>query len=142
MSDTPTKSNYALLLNRLAEMQRVAYYATAKQELGMAEQAIVKLERELAAATERAEKAEKEVKRVCDLHKALMKNADERAESAERRADENARDAERYRWAKAVLAGDDTAEADAKTLGIAAGLIAGKDVDMAIDAARSGEGKK
>ena len=49
MSDTPTKSNYTPLLNRLSEMQESAYYATARADLLFAEQAIVCLERELSA---------------------------------------------------------------------------------------------
>jgi hypothetical protein len=38
------KSNYALILNRLAQMQRAPYYATGREELALAEQTIVELE--------------------------------------------------------------------------------------------------
>ena len=38
------KSNYALILNRLVQMQRAPYYATAREELALAEQTIVELE--------------------------------------------------------------------------------------------------
>jgi hypothetical protein len=40
----PIKSSHALLLNRLAEMQRAPYYATARNELALAEQTILDLE--------------------------------------------------------------------------------------------------
>lgn len=43
----PIKSKHALILNRLAEMQRAPYYATARTELQTAEQTIVELERGL-----------------------------------------------------------------------------------------------
>jgi hypothetical protein len=39
------KSNYAHILNRLAEMQLVPYYATARQDLALAEETIVELEK-------------------------------------------------------------------------------------------------
>ena len=52
MSDEPTtiKSAHALILNRLNQMQSAPYYATAKEELALAETTIVELERELAQA--------------------------------------------------------------------------------------------
>lgn len=46
-TETPIKSAHALILNRLAEMQRGTYYAVARDELKMAEETIVSLEREL-----------------------------------------------------------------------------------------------
>lgn len=58
---TPIKSNHALLLNRLAEMQRASYYATAKDELGMAEKAIVHLEAALSTATAKIAELEGEI---------------------------------------------------------------------------------
>jgi len=45
-TDAPIKSDHARLLNRLAEMQRVPYYATARCELALAEQTILQLEAE------------------------------------------------------------------------------------------------
>lgn len=38
------KSNHALILNRLHQMQQAPYYATAKEELALAEQTILDLE--------------------------------------------------------------------------------------------------
>ena len=56
-----------------------------------------------------------------------------RAEAAEAKLAEATKDAERYRWAKPVLSGD--AECDAKTNQLAAGIMAGLDIDVIIDAA-------
>jgi hypothetical protein len=42
------KSAHALILNRLHEMQRAPYYATARDELALAESTIVQLERRVA----------------------------------------------------------------------------------------------
>jgi chromosome segregation ATPase len=86
-SEAPSiKSNHALILNRLAEMQRVAYYATARDELALAESTIVKLERELAAA--QAEIAalrdhENAIEHTLALVKADRERVYQRAESAE-----------------------------------------------------------
>ena len=55
MSYTPTKANYVPLLNRLSEMRATDYYATAYADLLFAEQAIISLERELAAKTKEYE---------------------------------------------------------------------------------------
>lgn len=44
-ADTPIKSDHALILNRLSEMQRAPCYATIIDELALAEQTIVHLER-------------------------------------------------------------------------------------------------
>lgn len=41
------KTDHALLLNRLAQMQRAPCYATAKEELALAEATILQLERRL-----------------------------------------------------------------------------------------------
>ncbi len=46
----PIKSEHALILNRLSEMQRAPYYASAREEHKLAEQTILTLERELAEA--------------------------------------------------------------------------------------------
>ena len=45
------------------------------------------------------------------------------------------RDAERYRWAKPILSGDDQALADSRARQLAAGLMAQLDPDAIIDAA-------
>ena len=77
---------------------------------------------------------EKEVRNcISRAHEAEQK----RAEKAESLAEQNRKDAERYRFAKDIFAGDDSAETNAKVLGIAAGLVAGMDVDTAIDQARA-----
>jgi hypothetical protein len=44
----PIKSSHALLLNRLAEMQRAMYYASARQELRLAEETILAQENRIA----------------------------------------------------------------------------------------------
>lgn len=49
------KSNHALILNRLVEMQQVPYYSCVREELALAESTIVQLERKLAACREDAE---------------------------------------------------------------------------------------
>ena len=85
----------------------------------------------------RAEKAEAENARICALHKALMKEADDRAEKAEAELAEARRDALRYRYAKPILTGEDNAVADSRALAIASALASGKTGDAAIDAARS-----
>lgn len=77
---------------------------------------------------------EKEVRNcISRAHEAEQK----RAEKAEALAEQNRKDAERYRFAKDIFAGDDSAETNAKVLGITAGLVAGMDVDTAIDQARA-----
>lgn len=51
MSERETiPSKHALILNRLCEMQRAPYYATAREELALAESTILQLERELSHA--------------------------------------------------------------------------------------------
>jgi len=49
------KSKHALILNRLHQMQREPRYATALEELALAESTIVELEAELAALTRAAQ---------------------------------------------------------------------------------------
>jgi len=43
------KSKHTLILNRLHQMQQAPYYATAREELALAESTIVQLEAEIAA---------------------------------------------------------------------------------------------
>lgn len=43
----PIKSAHALILNRLAEMQRAPYYTTARDALALAEKTILQLETEV-----------------------------------------------------------------------------------------------
>lgn len=51
MSET-IKSNHALILNRLHQMQQAPYYATAKEELALAQQVILDLEADNRRLTE------------------------------------------------------------------------------------------
>lgn len=60
MSETPIKSAHALILNRLSEMQRAPYYATARDELALAETTIVHLEQENARLKIQIEQMTKE----------------------------------------------------------------------------------
>ena len=50
--EEPIKSAHALLLSRLAEMQRAPYYATARDELALAEKTILQLESEVSKLKE------------------------------------------------------------------------------------------
>lgn len=51
------KSAHSLILNRLHQMQATPYYASAREELGLAESTIVGLEREIARLTKERDEA-------------------------------------------------------------------------------------
>jgi len=68
------KSNHALILNRLHEMQQAPYYATAKEELALAEQTILDLEQCARYESDVAEQAIQEMNRVKEENKRLMED--------------------------------------------------------------------
>lgn len=89
-------------------------------------------------------------KRRCSERDALLRDAEARAERLEKERDEarqvasdatlrfdaNERDAMRYQYAKPILGGEDSAEADRRAMAIAHQLMLGvQSVDEAIDAA-------
>jgi len=90
--------------------------------------------KEIVKMRERAEKAEAENKRICDLHHGLMKDANEQREKAEASRDEAMKDARRYRWLRGRISG-----AEYRRIGLLYGEII--DVDCLIDAAINAGGK-
>lgn len=70
------KSNHALILNRLHQMQQAPYYATAKEELALAEQTILDLELELTQSKELIDRGNDDEsfhrKRIGELEESLI----------------------------------------------------------------------
>ena len=82
-TDAPIKSDHARLLNRLAEMQRVPYYATARCELALAEQTILQLEAENTKLNVAAKQLEKSPPGTVNLWAMLTPKAFDTSEEGE-----------------------------------------------------------